>query len=129
MPEFTAALTRKTSLRKMTETFSSEAIEKLLADLESILEEKRQIETAKSYLIDEIKAVMENTGMTLGLLKSLVDKNLPHSTPNALSTPKYEIHLNGETHRWSGRGRTPKAFDVYIKEHGITKDSLPKVPD
>lgn len=128
MSEFITAITRRSSLRAMTSKLSSGEIEKVLGDLASILEDKREQEAAlaaeqeaKAKIIADIKEKMDSAGITLGTLKIAIEKDL--TIPVA---SKYEIEIDGETHRWSGRGRTPAAFARYMEEQGITKEQLPK---
>ena len=72
-------------------------------------------------ILADIKEKMDSAGITLGTLKIAIEKDL--TIPVA---SKYEIEIDGETHRWSGRGRTPAAFARYMEEQGITKEQLPK---
>ncbi|WP_339720045.1 H-NS family nucleoid-associated regulatory protein, partial [Marinomonas primoryensis] len=37
--------------------------------------------------------------------------------------PKYRLTVEGETHEWTGRGRTPKVFQAYF-DAGNSRDSV-----
>ncbi|RDL43373.1 H-NS histone family protein [Marinomonas piezotolerans] len=77
-------------------------------------------EAAKAQQAEEIAKLIEKSGLTLEEIATL-------SAPRSSATkgkpvkPKYRIEWNGETHEWSGRGRTPKVFQAYF-DAGNSRD-------
>jgi len=126
MSDFVKVLTRKNSLRKQCQELSLADIEKILADLNEIIDERKGEEAekqaeleARMAKIDEIRKQMEDAGLSLDDLQALKDSGAGKRKVEA----KYRIvDDNGETHEWSGRGRTPVAFKEYFEKHGVTKE-------
>lgn len=124
MSDFLKVLTRKNSLRKQCAELSIEEIEKVLADLADIADDKRKEEEAKAAAeqakvekIDAIRKTMQEAGINIDDLVGLVEV-----APKKKVQAKYRIvDAQGETHEWSGRGRTPLAFQQYFDE-GHSKD-------
>lgn len=129
MSDFIKTLLRKNSLRKQCQDLSVSEIEKVLADLGDILEE-RQVEEAsraaeqqaKIAAIEDIRNTMRSAGVDLSDLMGMVESAAPKVSVKA----KYQItDSHGEVHSWSGRGRTPTVFAEYMAHKGISKDQLP----
>ncbi len=124
MSDFLKTLTRKNSLRKQCAELSVAEVEKVLADLTEIVEDKRAEEEAKAAAeqakfekINAIRQTMQDAGIDIDDLMGSVDV-----APKKKVQPKYRIvDADGETHEWSGRGRTPVAFQQYF-EGGKTKE-------
>jgi len=129
MSDFVKTLLRKNSLRKQCQDLSGSEIEKVIADLGDILEERNAEEAAmqaeqqaKMAAIDAIRETMRSAGVDLSDLMGMVEAAPKKSAVKA----KYQItDAAGETHTWSGRGRTPTAFAEYMASKGIGKDQLP----
>lgn len=129
MSDFIKTLTRKNSLRKQCQELSVADIEKVLDDLNAILEEKREEEIArrkaeaeKAAKIEEIRKSILEAGIDLADLEQLVD-----TAPKKKVAPKYRIvDEDGVTHEWSGRGRTPLAFQKYFDSGKTKEDCLIK---
>ncbi|MFC6669608.1 H-NS family nucleoid-associated regulatory protein [Marinobacterium aestuariivivens] len=126
MSDFVKVLTRKNSLRKQCQELSVSDVEKALADLNEILEERRAEEAERQVAeqqrlakIEEIRKHMEEAGIGLDDLKAIKEGEGSKRKVEA----KYRItDENGETHEWSGRGRTPVVFKEYFEKHGVTKE-------
>ncbi|MBN0988182.1 H-NS family nucleoid-associated regulatory protein [Amphritea pacifica] len=126
MTDFVKLLTRKNSLRKQCQTLSSADIEKAIADLTEILEEKQAqeeellaVERERAEKIEAIKQSMQEAGIGLDDLMVLVDAPVKKKV-----APKYQIKdENGEVHQWSGRGRTPAVFQAAFAK-GKTKEDF-----
>lgn len=124
MSDFLKTLTRKNSLRKQCAELSVAEVEKVLADLTEIVEDKRAEEEAKAAAeqakfekINAIRQTMQDAGIDIDDLMGSVEV-----APKKKVQPKYRIvDADGETHEWSGRGRTPVAFQQYF-ESGKTKE-------
>ncbi|SIS48361.1 H-NS family nucleoid-associated regulatory protein [Neptunomonas antarctica] len=125
MTDIVKILTRKNSLRKQCQDLSITDIEKIIVDLSDILKEKEasELERAeadreKNAKIDMIRKTMQDAGIGLDDIKDLVV-----ASPKKKVEAKYRItDANGDNHEWSGRGRTPLAFQEYFDKNGVTKD-------
>ncbi|MGJ8645412.1 MAG: H-NS family histone-like protein [Marinomonas colpomeniae] len=95
-------------------------LENLIAGFNNALEKAKEEEAAqaeqqalKSARAEEIATLIAKSGLTMEEITLL-------STPKAGATkgktvePKYRLTVNGETHEWTGRGRTPKVFQKYF---------------
>lgn len=128
MSEFSKTLLRKNSLRKQCQDLSVIDIEKVLMDLNDILEERKEEEarfiaeeSKRIEKIEQIRQAMKEAGLDISDLTELSEV-VPKKTVKA----KYFIvDDQGDRHEWSGRGRTPVAFAEYMQAQGISKDQLP----
>ena len=126
MTDIVKILTRKNSLRKQCQDLSITDIEKIIIDLTDILKEKEiaelervEADREKNAKIDMIRKTMQEAGIGFEDIKDLVV-----TTTKKKVEAKYRIiGADGETHEWSGRGRTPLAFQEYFDKHGVTKDA------
>lgn len=126
MSDFIKVLTRKNSLRKQCQELSVAELEKVISDLTAIAEDKRADEEAllaaeqeKRAKIEDIKQSMQDAGIDIDDLMALVGEA---SAPKKKVGPKYRITDDqGDVHEWSGRGRTPLAFQAYF-DKGFTKE-------
>jgi len=127
MSDFLKVLLRKNSLRKQCQELSVSELEKVISDLTVIAEDKRAEEEAlqaaeqeKAAKIEAIRQSMQDAGVDLNDLMGLIGEEA--SVPKKKVQPKYRIEDdNGEVHEWSGRGRTPLAFQAYF-DKGFTKE-------
>ncbi|NVK39939.1 MAG: H-NS histone family protein [Oceanospirillaceae bacterium] len=126
MSEFVKVLTRKNSLRKQCQELSVGDIEKVLADLGEIIDERKSEEAeqqaeleARMAKIEEIRKQMEEAGIGLDDLQALKGADSGKRKVEA----KYRItDEEGQVHEWSGRGRTPVVFKEYFEKHGVSKE-------
>lgn len=127
MSDFIKTLTRKNSLRKQCQEMDVSAIEKVVADLSTIIEEKKAeeeaviaAEAAKSAKIEAIRKSMEDAGLDLSDLVDSVDL-----APKKKVAAKYRLEdEDGTVHEWSGRGRTPLVFQKYFDQGHTKEDCL-----
>lgn len=132
MSDFIKTLLRKNSLRKQCQSVGVDEIEKVIADLTDILEERRAEEAAlleqnraKLEAIEAIQQKMREAGIAIEELTGITS-SAPKSRKEVKA--KYKItDASGQTHEWTGRGRTPTVFADYMASRGITKDQLPTV--
>jgi len=124
MSEFIKTLTRKNSLRKHCQDLALSDIEKVIADLTVILEERREADEAEQALIaakqqkiDEIRRAMQDAGLSMDDFAAVAE-----ASPKRKVEAKYRITDENGTHEWSGRGRTPVAFQKYFDKHGVSKE-------
>ena len=128
MSDFLKTLTRKNSLRKHCADLSVAEIEKVLADLKEIAEDKRAEEEAavaakqaREEKIDVIRQTMKDAGIDLEDLLGSIDV-----APKKKVQPKYRITDEDGIHEWSGRGRTPIAFQKFFDQGNTKEDCLIK---
>ncbi|NRA21044.1 MAG: H-NS histone family protein [Oceanospirillaceae bacterium] len=125
MTDFVRMLTRKNSLRKQCQDLSTEELSKIIADLGDILEEhqaqelaRTEAEKIKALKIEQIRQAMLDSGIDYADLKEII--------PNVVKKKvlaKYRVVVDGNTHEWSGRGRTPVVFQQYFDANNATKES------
>jgi DNA-binding protein H-NS len=125
MTDFVRILTRKNSLRKQCQELSIDDLTKIIADLSDILDEHQTVEKERSEAeqlknekIEAIRKAMEDSGIGFEDLKELVP-----ATPKKKVQAKYRVIVDGVTHEWSGRGRTPVVFQQYFDDNKVTKES------
>ena len=126
MTDIVKLLTRKNSLRKQCQELSVSDIEKIIADLSDILVDKQAEEKArleadreKNEKIEIIRKTMLDAGIDFDDLKDLIAV-----APKKKVESKYRVtDEEGNTHEWSGRGRTPVVFQQYFDKHGVDKDA------
>ncbi len=126
MSDFVKVLTRKNSLRKQCQDMSVSDVEKVLTDLNEILEERhaeeaqaQAAEQQRMKKIAEIRKRMDEAGIGLDDLKAIKASEGPKRKVEA----KYRVKdAAGRVHEWSGRGRTPVVFNEYFEKHGVTKE-------
>jgi DNA-binding protein H-NS len=72
---------------------------------------QREQEKAK----EEVLAMLKEKGLTVEDLVGTVTQD-----KRSKVEPKYRIEVDGEVHEWTGRGKTPKAFQgIKLEEHLI----------
>lgn len=125
MSEFLRTLTRKNSLRKQCQELSVEDLRKVLGDITEILQEHEaaalaisEAEKEKAEKIELIRKAMAESGIDYADLKDIVN-----AAPKKKVEAKYRVVVDGVTHEWSGRGRTPVIFQQYFDDNKVTKDS------
>jgi len=93
--------------------------------LEKLKEEEaaRQVEQAeKSARAEEIASLIAKSGLTMEEVATLVAPKAG-ATKGKTVEPKYRLVVGGETHEWTGRGRTPEVFQEYF-DAGNSRESV-----
>ncbi|NVK73356.1 MAG: H-NS histone family protein [Oceanospirillaceae bacterium] len=119
----------KAKARAAAKELSVAQLENLIAGFSNALERAKEEEAArkaeqalKSARAEEIANLIAKSGLTMEEVALL-------TTPKAGATkgktvePKYRLTVNGETHEWTGRGRTPKVFQEYF-DAGNSRESV-----
>lgn len=127
MSDFIKTLTRKNSLRKQCQELEVADLEKIVADLATIIDEKVQQELAvekeaeeKAAKIDEIRKSLDAAGLDLSDLMAI-----PELSSKKKVAAKYRLtDESGQVHEWSGRGRTPLVFQKFFDEGNSKEDCL-----
>ena len=126
MSDLSMVLKNRNRLKAAAKALTYDELQKLKSDVEALIQERQE----KQNKIEALKAMMKEQGLSAN---DLVEAGIVASSEGSeLQTtmktrkpvePKYKItDANGETHFWSGRGRTPKAFQEYF-DLGHSKDS------
>ena len=118
----------KIKVRAAVKGMSVEQIEKLIANLSSVLmnekkKEAARADAAKKAKIAKIKALMEESGLKPADLGGVKTRGRKKTTAKKRKVaPKYRLVVDGQEYLWSGRGRAPKVFKDYI-DSGKSKES------
>ncbi|TPE54985.1 H-NS histone family protein [Maribrevibacterium harenarium] len=85
-----------------------------LAKLKEMEEQRLAEEAEKTQKAEQISRLIEESGLTLEEIAILSAPRTANPIKGKTVAPKYRIEWNGETHEWTGRGRTPKVFAEYF---------------
>ncbi|MEO9275040.1 H-NS histone family protein [Marinomonas sp. 5E14-1] len=98
-------------LKNLIEGFTN-ALEKAKAEEAELAAEQ----AAKSARAEEIAELIASSGLTMEevALLSVPKAKKAGATKGKTVAPKYRLVVGGETHEWTGRGRTPKVFQEYF---------------
>lgn len=126
MSDFVSTLVRKNSLRKECSALSVAELEKVLSDLNDILETKKSADLAKQAEVAAKREAVE------AIQKQMLEMGLDISDIGGVKTSekrtvaaKYRlIDADGKPHEWSGRGRTPKVFQERFDNGAKKEDYL-----
>ena len=131
MDNFLKIASNRNSLKALTKDFYIDELEKLVNNINIIIEQRKEAEAElkekykeKIRQIENIKTLLSEQGLSVDDLinNPIATINKP-SKPKKKLKPKYRItDLDGETHEWTGRGKTPKVFKNYF-ELGNPKES------
>ncbi len=126
--EFTSTLLRKNSLRKAVTEISVAELEKVLADLQEIRDEKVAAEeeraAADAARLEAVKKIQAQMA-ELGLSADDLSAGGATATKKASVPAKYRlIDTDGKPHEWSGRGRTPRVFLERFEKGAKKEDFL-----
>jgi len=131
MDNFIKIAKNRNSLKALTKDFYIDELEKLVNNINIIIEQRKEAEAKlkekhkeKIQQIENIKTLLSEQGLSIDDLINdpTATINKP-SKPKKKLKPKYRIvDLNGETHEWTGRGKTPIVFKDYF-ELGNSKES------
>jgi len=131
MPISLAPLAKsKLKARSAAKGLSVSELEKVVSNLNGVLEQEKEkesvkAEAAKKAKIAKIKALMEESGLKPDDLKGAKGKKRARrksASKTGKVPPKYRLVIDGEEHLWTGRGRPPKVFKEYL-DAGNSKES------
>lgn len=100
------------------------AAAKSLKERESLRAEKK-----KEMAVKKLTSMMSELGISAEDIMnskkpSGVSKKKVGAKKGNKVAPKYAITIDGETHHWTGRGRTPVVFKRYVEQGGALDDCL-----
>ncbi len=133
MSDVINVLTRKTSLRKACKEISLADMEKLAESLADLIEERKEeevkvaaAEKEKLAKLEALKAEMQSAGIDISELLAAMEST-PKAKKKSTVEPKYQVTDDqGNVHKWTGRGRTPKVFQAYFDKGHSKEDCLIK---
>jgi DNA-binding protein H-NS len=100
------------------------AAAKTLKERESLRAQRK-----KEVAVKKLKSMMDELGISA---EDIVASKKSASTAKKTSgpkkgnkvAPKYQITVDGQTYKWTGRGRTPVVFKNYVDQGGSLDDCL-----
>lgn len=100
------------------------AAAKTLKERESLRAQRK-----KEVAVKKLKSMMDELGIST---EDIVASKKSASTAKKTSgpkkgnkvAPKYQITVDGQTYKWTGRGRTPVVFKNYVDQGGSLDDCL-----
>ena len=100
------------------------AAAKTLRERESLRAQRK-----KEVAVKKLKSMMDELGIST---EDIVASKKSASTAKKTSgpkkgnkvAPKYQITVDGQTYKWTGRGRTPVVFKNYVDQGGSLDDCL-----
>lgn len=125
----------KVAANKALKSLTIEQAERAIANLTSATEsakarEAERAQKKKAVAVEKLRAMMNEMGISAadiaGANSSVNAKNGVIKTrkkPGKVP-PKYTITVDGVTHQWTGRGRTPVVFKNHIDQGGSLDDCL-----
>jgi len=106
------------------------ALHNLSAAAETLKErESLRAQRKKEVAVKKLKSMMDELGISA---EDIVASKKSASTAKKTSgpkkgnkvAPKYQITVDGQTYKWTGRGRTPVVFKNYVDQGGSLDDCL-----
>ena len=123
----------KVAANKALKSLTIEEAERAIANLTAATEtakarEAERTEKKKAIAVKKLKTMMSEMGISAADIAGS-DFAPAASTRKARKKPgkvpaKYSITVDGETHRWTGRGRTPVVFKNHVEQGGSLDDCL-----
>jgi len=111
--------------------------EKAISQLQAALKQAKQREAAQAEQklranAKKIATMMSNLGVSVSDIAGLTGtkKKRNQSAKKAAAkkrskvAPKYRLKVGGQTHEWSGRGRTPIVFRDFVAQGGKLESCL-----
>ena len=109
-------------------------IERALANLSAAAEKLKERESSraqrkKEVAVKKLKSMMNELGISAA---DITGTSKPKSNGKRTTgpkkgnkvAPKYQVTVDGVTHQWTGRGRTPVVFRSHVENGGSLDDCL-----
>jgi DNA-binding protein H-NS len=106
------------------------AIKNLSAAAQTLKErDSQRAERKKELAVKKLKSMMDELGISAEDIvtpKKSVSTRKKTTGPKKGNkvAPKYQITADGQTHQWTGRGRTPIVFRKHVEQGGSLDDCL-----
>ena len=124
----------KAAANRAVKTMSIEQVERALHNLSAAAEKIKQQESVrtqrkKEMAVKKVKSMMDELGISpddiVGNTKKVAGKKRSAGPRKGNKVaPKYQLTVDGTTHQWTGRGRTPVVFKVHVENGGSLDDCL-----
>ncbi|MGY0219631.1 H-NS family histone-like protein [Endozoicomonadaceae bacterium StTr2] len=125
--EITHRLSSKTRIRSLFKDVHAEDLERMIARMSDVLEEKKAVSAEeearrkeKQESIEKIKELMASQGVSMDDLGTLAEATAKRKKRNIQKyTFEYQTE-DGQTHSWEGAttGRLPRDFQEYLNRTG-----------
>ena len=90
--------------------------------------ESQRAQRKKEIAVKKLKSMMDELGISaediVASKKSTPAKKTTGPKKGKKVAPKYQITVDGQTYKWTGRGRTPVIFKNHIDQGGSLDDCL-----
>ena len=135
----------KSTANRLAKTLSAAELKKAIDHLQAALTDIKKREAAKAAKkqaadLKKLKAMMAKLGITAADVRKLTatgPKRKAASKKTAAKrktgprkgkkvAPKYELKVDKETHKWTGRGRMPLVFKEFVEKNGSLDKCLIK---
>ena len=128
----------KATVNRTFKSLTAAELEKLIGYLKDVLAAAKKREAAKeekkkAAAMKKLQGMMAEMGLSAADLAKLSGnaskkRGRKPGRKKAASkvAPKYEIKVNGETVRWTGRGRMPVVFREFVESGGSLEKCLMK---
>ena len=129
MSEFINIVRHKNRLRAACKSLSIDQLQTIIEQLTEFIAKRREKEAAAQAELakqaakkQEIVNAIMAAGLSLDDFISFENSDKAKSTRKPVA-PQYRItDKQGKIHEWTGRGRTPKAFQAYFDQGGTRDD-------
>ena len=124
----------KAAANNAVKSLTVEQIERAIANLSAAAKIAQQRDALKAQrkkevAVKKLKSMMNELGISAddiaGAVKAKAAKRKSTGPKKGNKVaPKYQITVNGVSHQWTGRGRTPVVFKDYVAQGGALDDCL-----
>jgi DNA-binding protein H-NS len=124
----------KAAANRAAKSLDIQQLERALANLTAAAEtikerESLRAQRKKEVAVKKLKSMMDELGISAADItrasKSKGNgKRATGPKKGNKVAPKYQITVDGVTHQWTGRGRTPVAFKSHVENGGSLDDCL-----
>lgn len=131
----------KATANRLAKNVTAEQLKRAIGNLQGALDGAKKREEAKEAKrraanVKKLTAMMADMGLSPEDVAKLADKKTTSNQKTktarkkggprkgAKVPPKYQIVANGETHKWTGRGRMPIPFREFVEQGGSLEQCL-----
>jgi len=124
----------KAAANRAVKSLDIQQLERALANLTAAAEtikerESLRAQRKKEVAVKKLKSMMDELGISAaditGASKQKTNvKRVTGPKKGKKVAPKYQITVDGVTHQWTGRGRTPVVFKSHVENGGSLDDCL-----
>ena len=124
----------KAAAKRAAKSLDIQQLERALANLTAAAEtikerESLRAQRKKEVAVKKLKSMMDELGISAA---DITGASKPKGNGKRATgpkkgnkvAPKYQITVDGVTHQWTGRGRTPVVFKSHVENGGSLDDCL-----